>query len=193
MSIMLAMAAEEQELAARLGANVRQLREARGMTQEQMARLSSVPRATWSNMESGTANPTLTVLHRIARALQVPLEELTSTPRSSGRLHRRETLAVRKQGDGQVRKLLPDSIPGVILDRMELPPGGRIPGVPHMAGTREYLTCEVGTIVLAAAGEQWQLQPGDVLSFRGDQKHSYSNPGDRVAVAYSVVLLSPMA
>jgi transcriptional regulator with XRE-family HTH domain len=193
MAIVLAMAREEQELAARLGANVRQLREARGMTQEHMARLSGVPRATWSNMESGAANPTLTVLHRIARALQVPLEELTSTPRSSGRLHRKETLAVRRQGDGEVRKLLPDSIPGVILDRMELPPGGRIPGVPHMTGTREYLTCESGTIVLAAAGEQWQLQPGDVLSFRGDQKHSYSNPGQKVAIAYSVVLLAPMS
>ena len=186
------MAREEQELAARLGANVRQLREARGLTQEQMARLAGIPRATWSHMESGAANPTLTVLHRIARALQVPLEELTSLPRSSGRLQKKETLPSRKQGDGIVRKLLPDSIPGVLIDRMELPPGGRIPGVPHMPGTREYLTCESGRVILGVAGELWSLAPGDVLSFRGDQKHSYSNPGDSTAVAYAVVLLAPL-
>ncbi len=186
------MAREEQELALRLGANVRQLREARGATQEQMARLAGIPRATWGHMESGAANPTLTVLHRIARSLQVPLEELTSMPRSSGRLQKRETLPLRKQGDGSVRKLLPDNIPGVLIDRMVLPPGGRIPGVPHMTGTREYLTCESGRIQLAVAGELWTLEPGDVLSFRGDQKHSYSNPEKDTAVAYSVVLLAPV-
>jgi quercetin dioxygenase-like cupin family protein len=74
---------------------------------------------------------------------------------------------------------------------MEIPPGGRIPGVPHMPGTREYLTCESGEFLLAVAGEQSRLSPGDVVVFRGDQRHSYRNPGKRTAVGYSVVLLAP--
>jgi len=65
-----------------------------------------------------------------------------------------------------------------------------MPGVPHTPGTREYLTCETGTIVLVAAGETWRLAPGDVVSFRGDQRHSYSNPGHAAAVGYSVVVLA---
>jgi quercetin dioxygenase-like cupin family protein len=64
-------------------------------------------------------------------------------------------------------------------------------GVPHTPGTREYLTCESGTLVLTAAGESWSLKPGDVVSFRGDQRHGYANPGSRVAVGYSVVVLAP--
>jgi hypothetical protein len=40
------------------------------------------------------------------------------------------------------------------------------------------------------AGEQWRLRPGDVVTFRGDQRHSYTNPGARVAVGYSVVVLA---
>ena len=79
-----------------------------------------------------------------------------------------------------------------VIDRMELPPRGRMTGVPHMPGTREYLTCETGEIVLAVAGEQWRLAPGDVMTFRGDQRHSYANPGARLAVGYSVVLLAPV-
>ena len=70
-------------LAVRLAANIRQLRESRGLTQEQMAKLSAVPRATWGHLESGSANPTLSVLHKVALALQVPLEELTSAPRAA--------------------------------------------------------------------------------------------------------------
>ena len=62
-----------------------------------------------------------------------------------------------------------------------------------MPGTREYLACEAGTIVLAAAGERWTLRAGDVVVFRGDQRHSYVNPGAAIAVGYSVVLLVPVS
>ncbi len=183
--------AMSDQLAVRLAGNVRQLRDARGLTQDQMARLAGIPRATWGHLESGAGNPTLSVLHKVAVALQVPLEELTSSPRAISRLYPKESLAQHKQGDGVIRKLLPDPIPGVVIDRMEIPPGGRIPGVPHMPGTREYLTCESGEFLLAVAGEHSHLSPGDVVVFRGDQRHSYRNPGKRPAVGYSVVLLAP--
>jgi transcriptional regulator with XRE-family HTH domain len=177
----------------RLAANVRHLREARGLTQEQMARLSGIPRATWGHLESGAANPTLSVLHRVALALQVPLEELTSAPRAACRFYARASLTERRQGDASIRKLLPDAIPGMLVDRMEIAPRGRVTGVPHMPGTREYLTCESGHIVLSVAGEQWRLGHGDVVVFRGDQRHSYANPDSQVAVGYSVVLLAPVS
>lgn len=47
-----------------------------------------------------------------------------------------------------------------------------------------------GEIVLTVAGEEWRLSPGDVLVFRGDQRHSYANPGAHNAVGYSVVVLA---
>jgi quercetin dioxygenase-like cupin family protein len=64
--------------------------------------------------------------------------------------------------------------------------------VPHTAGTREYLTCEVGVIELVASGETFRVDPGDVVVFRGDQRHSYANPGREPAVGYSVVMLEPV-
>ena len=75
------------------GQNVRQLREARGLTQEQMAKLAGVPRATWGHLESGAGNPTLAVLDKVATALQVPIEELTAAPRAVGRLYPRDVAA----------------------------------------------------------------------------------------------------
>jgi len=178
-----------QDLPSRLAANIRQLREGRGATQQQMAKLAELPRATWSNLESGAGNPTLQVLHRVATALQVSIEELISTPRASCQLYRRGDLPVRRQGMAEVRKLLPDAIAGMEIDRMELPPGGRMPGVPHTPGTREYLTCEQGELTVVVAGERFALGPGDVVVFGGDQRHSYLNPGTAPAVGYSVVVL----
>jgi quercetin dioxygenase-like cupin family protein len=60
-------------------------------------------------------------------------------------------------------------------------------GVPHGPGTREYLTCERGQVELTVAGAAYRLEPGDVVVFRGDQRHGYRNPGTTAAVAYSVI------
>lgn len=180
-----------EDLAERLARNIRTLREQRGATQAELAKLAGVPRATWGNLESGSANPTLQVLYGVAVALQVSLEELLAAPRSSARHYPVASLTTKQRGSVTVRKLLPDPLPGMELDRMELPPGARLVGVPHTAGTREYLVCETGPLVLVASGERYELEPGDVVVFRGDQRHSYENPGRKVAVGYSAVLLAP--
>jgi transcriptional regulator with XRE-family HTH domain len=182
----------EDELAGRLARNVKQLRQARGLTQVQMAKLSGLPRATWSNLESGAANPTLAVLHRVALALQVSLEEIVAAPRSGVKHYPKGSLPTRTRGETQISSLLPDKIPGMLIERLELPPGARLVGVPHTPGTREYLTCETGVIELVASGEAWRVGQGDVVVFRGDQRHSYANATRSVAVGYSVVMLEPV-
>ena len=180
----------QDNLSERLAETVRSLRESRGVTQAQAARLAQVPRATWAHLESGEANPTLAVLDKVASALQVTLEELVSPPKTEVTLTRCSEIREVARGLARIRKLLPDPIPGVELDRFDLPPGARMAGVPHTAGTREYLTCERGQVSLAVGGEQHVLEAGDVVSFRGDQRHGYANRGSRRAVAYSVVLFA---
>ena len=59
--MLLAMAAEARDAIAPspslyLGRNIQTLREARGRTQEQIARVAGIPRATWANLESGAAS-----------------------------------------------------------------------------------------------------------------------------------------
>src|SRR4029453_1633851 len=74
----------ESDVSSLLGRNVRQLREARALTQAQAAKLAEIPRGTWANMESGAANPTLAVLHRVAGGLHGFIEENLTPPRPGG-------------------------------------------------------------------------------------------------------------
>ena len=177
---------------AHLAANVRRLREARGLSQQRIAKLSGIPRPTWASLESGAANPTLAVLSRVATGLQVSIEELIGPPRTSAKLFRAGEIRERKRGGARLRALVPEPIPGLDIARMELAPGAQMVGVPHTPGTREYLTCESGRIDLIASGECWELGPHDALVFRGDQRHTYRNPdARRPAVAITVVCFAP--
>lgn len=178
------------DVASNLAANIRHLRETRGFTQQQMAELAGIPRPTWANLESGAANPTLSVLVKVAGALQIRLEELIGPPRAAARFYRADELPGRQRGAVRIRKLLPEPIPGLEIERMELPPGAGMAGVPHTPGTREYLTCETGLIELSAAGERWTLSPGELVVFRGDQKHGYRNLARGTTIAYSAVAFS---
>jgi transcriptional regulator with XRE-family HTH domain len=175
----------------RLAANLRQLRDARGLTQAQAARLAGLPRPTWTTLESGSANPTLQVLLRVAAALHVSIEELLGPARDTGRLYRAGDLRVRKRGSALVRDLLPEKIPGAAIERLELPRGAVLNGIPHTPGTREYLACERGRLALTTEGETFSLEAGDVVVFRGDQRHSYRNPAEASAVGYSIVVVAP--
>jgi transcriptional regulator with XRE-family HTH domain len=181
-----------EALADRLAENVRQLRLSRGLTQQQMSKLSRLPRATWSNLESGASNPTLGVLYRVAVALQVSIEELIAEPRADVKHYPKGSLPSRVRGEVTVSSLLPDKVPGMLIERLELPQAARLTGVPHTPGTREYLTCERGELELVASGRAFRLGPGDVVVFRGDQRHSYVNVGRGTAVGYSVVMLEPV-
>ena len=175
-----------------LADNIRSVREARGLSQQQIAKAAGIPRATWTHLESGGANPTLAVLVKVANALQVRLDELLAAPRQAARHLKATDLPSREKGQVAIRKLLPEPLPGLDIERMVLPPGARMAGVPHTPGTREYLTCERGTVELAVSGERYTLTDGDVVTFRGDQRHGYHNPGDKVAIAYSVIAFAPV-
>jgi transcriptional regulator with XRE-family HTH domain len=178
-------------LASRLGDNLRALREARGLTQAQMAKAAGLPRATWAHLESGSANPTLAVLHKVAETLAVPFDELFDEPAAAARRYAKGELPTRERPGVVVRSLLPHRVPNMVLERMELAPGARMSGTPHVPGTREYFACERGRLELSVGGERFELEAGDVVVFRGDQRHGYANPGTTTAVGYAIVVVRP--
>ncbi len=60
-----------------LSKNVKRLREAKGLSQEKLARLADVANNTLIKMETGeNKNPTLETLKRVAKALEVSVDEL---------------------------------------------------------------------------------------------------------------------
>jgi len=66
------------QLSVQVGARIKQLREERNMTQQDLADLCNFDKSDMSKIESGQANPTLKTLQIISQALEVKIGELFS-------------------------------------------------------------------------------------------------------------------
>lgn len=64
-----------------VGRNVRRLRVARHISQEDLAVDAEVGRAYVSGLERGTKNATIVVLERVAQALSAPVSDLFTVPK----------------------------------------------------------------------------------------------------------------
>lgn len=179
------------DISKNLGESVEYLRKSRGLTQDQLAKISGIPRTTLSHIESGEGNPSLTTLSKLALALGVPYEEILSAPRSSCILMRNHELKKHQRAQGKVNKveLLPRPIPGLQFERLELQAYALLIGTPHTKGTREYFTCIKGRIAVIIEGSEYFLEEGDVLAFLGDRKHTYKNLEGTESQGISIVAL----
>lgn len=65
----------------KFGMRVRQLRLAAGLTQEDLAHRCGLFRTYMSRIETGRANPTLTMVDALATSLKVPIAALFETDR----------------------------------------------------------------------------------------------------------------
>src|SRR5205814_1689381 len=74
------------ELTAIVGVNLRRLRNDRGLSLEKLAQASGVSRAMLGQIELGQSAPTINVLWKIARALEVTFSALISARTQSGAL-----------------------------------------------------------------------------------------------------------
>ncbi len=174
-----------------LAANVRRAREARDLTQRQLADLSGVPRPTLANIETGGSNPTLHVLVKVAAALGVSIEQLIGPPRAVVRFYPRDTLQRRARGKITVRDLLVEPVPGLCVERAEVPAGARLKAPGPGVSIRQYVACEAGELEVTAGGEVWRMGPGDVMVTRGEVGHLVANRGRRRAIVYLVTTPAP--
>jgi putative transcriptional regulator len=66
----------EKALLNKIGLRIKQLRMDKGMSQQELAAELDYEKSNMSRLESGTINPTIATLYRVAKALNITLSEL---------------------------------------------------------------------------------------------------------------------
>lgn len=184
-----------QDLAPMVGANLRRLRMRRGLSLEKLAARSGVSRAMLGQIELGQSAPTINVLWKIARALDVTFATLIQAREAGGTtvLRRAQSKVLASQdGAFRSRALFPfDGPRRAEFYELRLARGATEHADPHAPGTAENLTVAEGSLRLSlereGRPEVHELAAGDAVVFEADVPHSYANAGDRECVMYLVM------
>lgn len=183
--------AEGADLAPVVGKNLKRLRTERGLSLEKLAQSSGVSRAMLGQVELGQSAPTINVLWKMARALDVPFSALITSQASSGaRVLRAEGAKRLMSSDGsfQSRALFPwDEPRRVEFYELRLSAKGVEKAEAHAPGTLENLVVSKGQVEIVAGPETHRLETGDAMLFEADQPHQYRNVGAGEAVLYLVM------
>jgi DNA-binding XRE family transcriptional regulator len=174
-----------EALALAIGVRVRQQRQSRRWTLDQLADAAGVSRRMVVNVEQGGANPSVGTLLRISDALGVGLPALVEPPGP-------RPVKVTRHGDGAVLWSGESGGRGVLVAGTEPPDvvelwdwtlgsGDHHVSAAHTPGTKELVQVQQGTITVEVADQSVTLDVGDAVAFPGDVAHSYANPHKETA------------
>lgn len=174
-----------------VGANLRRLRVKRGLSLERLARASGVSRAMLGQIELGQSTPTINLLWKISRALEVPFSTLVTDATARGATvvrSRGAKLLTSNDGSFTSRALTPANGPRhTEFYELRLSPGGVERAEPHAPGTTENLVVAHGNVSILVEKSRHDLTAGDAILFDADVSHEYENVGTEEALMYLVM------
>jgi transcriptional regulator with XRE-family HTH domain len=160
----------------RVAAGLRRARQRAGMTLTELARRADIGKSTLSELESGKGNPSLETLWSIAGALGIPVSRLLDPPTAQVHLIRAGEGPTLAAASSDYRAtLLSTSLHGGRRDvyRITAEPGKGRHSDPHMPGVVEHVILAVGRALVGPAAQPETLEPGDYLSYPGDEAHIF--------------------
>ncbi len=182
------------DLSSAIGSRVRQERQSRHWTLDQLAEAAGVSRRMVVNVEQGVANPSVGTLLRISDALGIGLPALVEPPRTKPvKVTRRGEGAVLWTGEAGGRGVLvAGTAPPDVVELWDwtLGPADRHVSEAHASGTRELVQVQQGTITIEIADQVVTLGVGDAVAFPGDVAHSFANPHAEPA-RFSLAVFEP--
>ncbi len=186
----------ELDVNERIAQRVRELRQAQGLTLEQLSERCGVSRSMISVVERGESSATASLLDKLAAGLGVNLSALFEVPQAGAvsPLARREAQPVwRDPASGYLRRNL--SPPGfdspIQMVEVTFPPGGHVTYDNALrADVHQQVWVIEGVIEVGVGADTHRLAEGDCLAMRLDAPTAYRNP-TRKRARYVVVLTQP--
>jgi transcriptional regulator with XRE-family HTH domain len=161
--------------------NVRQQRQAQGLSQSALAERAGVSRRMIVGIETDGANVSLSTLDRLAAALGTSLAALIRAPDAPDN-RRIDSLAWQGAGPDS-RGVLLGSAPATREAELwlwSLAPGERYPSEAESGNWHEMLLVNEGLLVIETADARHEIAAGDFLIFSSAEPYVFANGGDGV-------------
>lgn len=174
-------------MSTRLGTKLRHRRKVLGLTLSTVAKTAGCSESMVSKIETDRVNPSLTMLRRLAAALEINVAKLFADAPIEGVVSRHgerpliDTDALRRGDQVSLERLIPYHDGALLQANIHIiGPGGASDGqITHVGEEMGYLL--EGQLELSVGDRTYLIQPGDSFHFNSDLPHGYRNPGAVVA------------
>ncbi len=166
-----------------VGRRIRTLREKRGLSLRSLSDKCGLSINAISRIERGENSPTVSSLHQLANALEVPITDFFMDEHEQNIVYikaddrlmtQRDGMAVESLGIGLRQQLVQPFL-------ITLEPGAGTSREPVTHPGQEFVFCLDGLIAYKIGEALFELSPGDSLLFEAAQPHSFENVGSSSA------------
>ena len=179
------VASMEERLSPRIGFQLRRARRIKGFRLKDVADKAGLSQSLISKIENNKTSPSLSTLHRVAKALGTSISALFAADESLDQVVQRpqeRPIAGKVQSmvewDGIEAEIIVPYVSGRLLEGFVfiMEPGG------HSGGTLQHEGEECGYVLagrleLVVDRTTYVLNPGDSFFFNSERPHAYRNPG----------------
>lgn len=174
-----------------IGKSIQYQRKKMKMSMDTLSKRSGVSKSMLSQIEQDKTNPTVAIVWKIARALNISIQELMeSFPRNNIEVIRFNDAPVIFSDDNLCEIRI--NSPVHMSDNLELyhfimKPGGKNISKPHYADSEEFLTVIKGIVNIHLNDTSVVLYQGDTGRYKADVEHIIENINDDISEIYLVV------
>ena len=181
-----------------IGKNIQRIRNSRKLTLNVLSERSGVSKAMLSQIESDKVNPTVATVWKIARGLNVELNDLLDTDAEPKRV-----FSLNPAGDDlpklethdkgiSIKILSPlNMVEDLEMYLLTFEPHTTLASEPHYPGTQEFLTVVKGSVKVKVGENTAEIKKGDFLVYHCDIEHTIINESAQIAVVHMVVRFTP--
>jgi len=160
-----------------VGQRIRELRKERGLSLRALAELSRLSTNAISLIERGDNSPTVSSLHSLANALDVPITAFFEQQGEEQVIHLKQDRRPTSETAGVRMENLGSGLPSQQIEPflMTIAPGGSSTSSQITHSGEEFVYVLEGDLTCLIVEREYHLEKGDSLLFVASQPHVYQN------------------
>lgn len=166
--------------------NLKDVREQRGLSLDQLSGLTGVSKSMLRQIETGKSSPTIATIWKIANGLRVSFTSLLRQQEIEAEVkHFREMPPLTDTSAGyRVFPLIPfDPHQSFEIYYLEVDPETSFAGEPHKGNIYEYIFVTRGTLEITIEERVFTIKENEFLTFEANHAHVYRCVGEHTATA----------
>lgn len=166
-----------------VGARIRALRERQRLSLRALAKRCNLSINAISRIERGESSPTLTSLHQLALALEVPITDFFEDESDRVIVFFKHNQRPQSRSNGIIMENLGSGLPNQQIEPflVTIEPGAGSATSPITHPGEEFVHCLEGEVEYQVSGQVYTLQPGDSLLFDASEPHCFNNATNELA------------